>query len=406
MSFAPLLAWSVRRADWLIVGLGIVLRVAQYLANKPMWMDELALRGNILAGSTRVGLFGPLLASQLAPPGFLAIERFVCAIFGGSKLALRLVPMLGGVASMVLFWKLARVVFRRPTLLIALGMFAVCDDLIAYSAELKQYETDVTFALLVTWMGVNLATRPLTWRRGLTASAVGALVVWFSHPSAFVLAGVGSSLMVAAAVDRRWRQVGIWLGLSLSWACSFAAVHAVAMNQLGHRRDMWVFWGFAFPPRPPASVWEAAWPLWRFLYIFINPLDYYWPFDFRLSPLPALGFFLVGCASLWKRDRILLGMLMAPVGFALLAAELRLYPFHGRLILFLAPAFLLIIAEGAGRVGERFERRGVWAVVLGSILFFPTLLALYHLETPRVRYDYSEHGDRRSNRLDPRGFPF
>ena len=35
-----------------------------------------------------------------------------------------------------------------------------------------------------------------------------------------------------------------------------------------------------------------------------------------------------------------------PVGIALLAASMRLYPFHGRLVLFLAPIFLIAIAAG------------------------------------------------------------
>jgi hypothetical protein len=380
-------------------------RVAQYLADRIYWMDELALAGNIHQMSAG-RIFGPLRATQLAPPGFLALETLACAAFGPSRLALRLVPLLGGVAALVLFWRVSRAVLRPPAALIAVALFAVSDDLIAYSAELKQYETDVALGLVCTWMGLSLARRPATTARWLVAASAGAVVVWFSHTSAFVLAGVGVVLLASAAVERQWRRFGALVLTTGTWALSFAAVHAVAMNQLGHSRDMWVFWGFAFPPMPPVSAWEASWPVRRLLYVFVNPLDYYWPFGYLLSTLPALGCFAVGVASLWKRDRILLGMLLAPVGFTLLATQLHLYPFHGRLILFLVPAFILTIAEGAGRIAAHFDRRAARAVVVGSVLFFPTLRAAYHLETPRQRDDFNERGDRRPNKLDPRTFPF
>jgi hypothetical protein len=310
------------------------------------------------------------------------------------------------VGSLFLFRRLVLARLRPAAAMIALGMFAVSDDLIAFSAELKQYETDVALGLVCTLMGLDLAEGAVSWRRRLGAAALGAGVVWFSHASVFVLAGVGTVLMASSLRRRDWTgALGLAL-IGLSWASSITAVHMVAMDQLGHTDHMWIFWNFAFPPMPPASFWDATWVPRRLFYFFVNPLDFYRPLDPRLSALPALGFFGVGVASLWGRDRTLLALLAAPLGFTLLAACLHLYPFHGRLVLFLVPSFLIVIAEGSWRVGERFDRRAVWVAVLASILLFPTLTAVYHLGSPRYREDFNPHGDRRPARLEPVPFPF
>ncbi len=400
------LAMLRRSQVCLIVGVGIVFRVAQYLADRPFWMDEHSLAANVVPGRYG-GLFGPLHNNQLAPPGFLAVARLACRALGSSRMALRVVPLLSGIASLFLFLVLCRRSLQPVPLLIAVALFAVTDDLIAYCAELKQYETDVAAALICTLLGLAMASRPIPISRWLGFAAAGALVVWFSHPSAFVLAGVGTTLIVAAIGRRAWPDAAAFGVVCLAWLASFAVVHAVAMEQLHHGREMWAFWGFAFPPWPPATLHHAAWPALRLLYYFVNPLSFETPLNPGLSALLGLGFFAVGVVSIWKRDRILFGMLMLPIAFTLGAAFLRLYPFHGRLILFLAPSYLLPIAEGAARIGERFNRRAVWALILAALFLYPVLRDLNHLLTPRVRGDFSPYGDRRYFRLyDPQRFPF
>ena len=99
-------------------------------------------------------------------------------------------------------------------------------------------------------------------------------------------------------------------------------------------------------------------------------------------------------------------MLALPGLFALAAAYLHLYPFHGRLVLFLVPSLLLLIAEGAGWFRETIGGGVPWAVVLAALFLFPSLGALYHLVEPRDRGDFNPYGDRRPATLDPDRFPF
>lgn len=394
-------------ADWrrLILASGVLCRLAQYLADRGYWMDEASLAGNITSGGWS-GLFGPMAGTQLAPPGFLAAERLAASTLGTGRLALRLVPILGGLASLFLFDRLARRVLGPTAALVALALFALGDDLIYFASELKQYETDVLAALACTLLGFRLADRPSRGPLDLAlAAAAGAAAVWCSHPSAFVLAGVGSVLIVDGLRARHRRDSGGMALVCAAWAVSFAGVYAVSQGQLGHRRDMWAFWAFAFP----ANRLDPVWPLRRFFYLFVNPLDFGTPLGYAPSALPALAYGLIGGSSLWRRDRLGLSLLSAPLLFTAAATYLHRYPFHGRLVLFLAPSLLILIAEGAALVGRRVaggRRQWAWALVLAPVLLFPALRAAYHLAVPRDRSDFNPRGDRRPAWLEPDRFPF
>jgi hypothetical protein len=406
-------SWLSAHRLGVILSLGILFRLAQYLSGRRSWLDEDALAENI-RDLTPAGLFGPLNGNQLAPPGFLILEWAAYHTLGDSLASLRLFPLVFGIAALFLLLGVARRCLRPGAVAIALGLFAVSDEQIYYASELKQYSGDVAFTLAATLLAMSVGSKPVTVARLAALGAFGASAVWFSHPVLFVLAGVGVVLLGEALARRDARASAGLVVVGLVWLGSFAASFAVARVQLAQPHAMWTFWNFAFPVWPPRSAWDASWAIRRFLYLFVNPLNFDTPAGPRLSALPAVGLFLVGAWSLGRRDRKALGLLLLPGLFALLAGALRLYPFHGRLTLYLAPALILVIAEGAAWVREAIAagdgaerlRRGGGAAGGATIQLVPTLPAVYHLDTPRDRSGLDPHGDRRPHHLDPQRFPF
>ena len=410
MAAAPILAREIpvrATARWLVahpgavaVACGIIARVAAYLADRPYWLDEGSLVGCI-GDLGRTGLFGPLAATQLAPPGFLLGEWGAISLLGDSRFAFRLIPLLAGIAALLLFRDLARRCLPPRVEWVAVALFAASDDLIYFSTEVKQYSSDLALTLLLLAVAGRDARGPTSPRHGFGWAALGAGVAWCSHPSVFTLAAIGAVGLLGAARARDARRVVGWALVGLAWVASVAAVHAVAMRQLGHRRDMWAFWDFAFPPLPPRSPWDAAWPLRRAAYLFTNPLNFGLPLGGRWSGWPAVALALVGARRLARVGPGRLALLLGPGGFALLAAYLRLYPFHGRLVLFAAPLLLIPVAAGFEAVGDRRWLRGV---LLAWVLGGPVLVAGGHLVEPRGR-DANPYGDRRPTSLDPYWFP-
>jgi hypothetical protein len=398
-------SFVARRPVEIILGLGIAVRVAQFLSDRNLWMDESSLAAN-LQDRSPLELLGRLSQTQLAPPVFLLLEWLARRTLGFHNWSLRLLPLCCGIASLFLFDKLSRHYLKPSAALIALALFAVSDDLIYFASELKPYSCDVTVALACSLMGVAMAAGPLTIRRTLGFGALGALAVWCSYPALFVLAGIGSTLFASALLDRDWRRAGALALVGVIWLASFAGLYRISMTQLGHSGAMWSFWAGVFPPMPTEFVGTLVWALRRFLYLFVNPLNFANPLDPRFGVVPALLLFLIGSITLARRDVRSFAMIALPGLFALLASGLRMYPFHGRLSLFEVPFLLLPIAAGAGWLRERGARGLLWALILCALFLLPGLDALYCVFSPRDHGSFNPYGDRRSAKLDPTSFPF
>jgi hypothetical protein len=97
--------------------------------------------------------------------------------------------------------------------------------------------------------------------------------------------------------------------------------------------------------------------------------------------------FLVGCSSLLRRDPTRGWYLIAPLLLVLAAACLRVYPFAERLILFLVPGTLLLIAEGVAYFARQLGRRAPATAFLVALLLVPVYLRVPALiaEPPMVR---------------------
>jgi hypothetical protein len=65
-----------KRLLWLIMGLGVALRFAQYLANRSLWLDEAFLALNVVQRSFSQ-LFQPLDDEQVAPIAYLLAENLL-----------------------------------------------------------------------------------------------------------------------------------------------------------------------------------------------------------------------------------------------------------------------------------------------------------------------------------------
>ena len=87
---------------------------------------------------------------QIAPPGFLLLARLSYLAFGAGDLALRLVPLLAGLVSLPVFYRLARRVLSPAGTTLASALFALSPYLIYYSTEVKQYGLDLLVAMVLT----------------------------------------------------------------------------------------------------------------------------------------------------------------------------------------------------------------------------------------------------------------
>lgn len=370
--------YTPRRLAWTILSVGFILRFAQYLANRSLWFDESVYALSIVGRSFRE----LLTSSEGAPVGFLVLEKLVAQTFGNNEYALRLVPFLAGVFSLFCFYKVAKHFIAPNAVLIALGLFAILDPLIYFSSEVKHYSSDVAITLLIYLVTTAFKSRGLSASSVALFGIVGAAVLWFSHPSLFVLMGVGVSLGSIYLANRDWAKTRRLSLVCSLWALSFAVCYLVSLRHLSANRHLTHYWAMqnAFMPFPPSSFSDLAWFSETFFEIFNYPVA------LRLAGIGALTF-LVGCASLFKKE--IFPILITPALIALFASGLHKYPFKDRLLLFIVPSLLLILSEGAEYIRARTRLNSpIVGVALIALLFFhPLLLAKDGLLHARPRQE-------------------
>ncbi|MCM8787160.1 MAG: hypothetical protein NC935_03810 [Candidatus Omnitrophica bacterium] len=375
--------YSSNTFPYIIIYFGILLRLFQYLYNRSLWLDEAKLALNIVNCSLKELLLKPPTMLQVAPFGFLLIEKIIVFLLGNSEYTLRLFPLLSGILSLFLFHKLAKRFLGLKAIPIAVGLFAILPPLIYYSSELKQYSSDVMITLLIYLIIFYiLGVEKLTLWETFLFGTIGSILIWFSHPAIFVITGLSAVLIFYHLKENKWLKI-IKLSVAfLMWAISFVIFYYICQKNITEigKKILLHYWAGGFAPILPLKLHQIKWYVITFFKVFEDPVGIF------LRGIAA-SFFIVGSISMFKEKRKLFFLLISPIFFTLLASGLCKYPFKGRIILFIVPMVVFIIAEGAEKIiTKTFNVYPPITYTFLCLLFiFPFLQSSYHLIRPYTK---------------------
>jgi hypothetical protein len=255
------------------------------------------------------------------------------------------------------------------------------------------------FALIALLLSAPRSPATMSPRRFMALGILGLIAPWFSFPVVFVLAGVGAHLIVTEAMRKDYRRAGFAVGMSLLWLLSFGACFLLSRSILSKRDFIWVWWNFAFLPLPPRSMADVSLVAEAMANVFINPASVLTPLSLPYTALLASVLALIGCVSLGRRWPGGLFVVISPLLLALAASALHQYPFHGRLLLYLVPTYLLLLAEGVAAIG----RTTGWPVtlVLACFLLYGEAAEITWYKAIQARSrTFDSHGDLKNDLLD------
>jgi hypothetical protein len=401
-----------------LIGIGIMLHLSQYLFNRSLWVDEATVAMRII-NSSYIDFWQP----SETPIGFLVVEKLLVQMFGESEYVLRFIPFLSGICAIFLFLKFTREYLSPQTIPIALGLFVTSNKLIYYSSSLKQYSSDVFITLILYIIARSFLIKPLNIQRVIGFGLVGAMLLWFSHPAIFILAGLGGYIISTQILRKQWMAFWMFAATGSFWLGSFGVLYMLTFRVATHTEAAQQYWAGHFMPLPPLSFVDIFW----FVRTFFEIIEYTFNFpqsifvilkilqDVGASILgvtPSLGLpltdliqltlshlslilrllvtscvLLVGTGSILTKNREYFFWLTAPIIFTLFASGLHKYPFAAeRVILFIIPILFLFSAEGVAwiRARSRVKAPIIGFIVIG-IFGLPLLyLANYHLIHPRT----------------------
>lgn len=365
----------------LMVALGIILRLRQYLANRSLWVDEASLALNIVQ-RTFGALTLPLDYNQGAPIGFLFIEKFAILIMGNNEYGLRLFPLFSGLLSVYLIYRLAIEQFGRSGLFAVL-LISISAPLIYYSSELKQYSSDVMFSLLLLYLSTLCLTKNPHAGNFILLGITGCLSIATSHPSAFMLAGIGLVLAVEKLLKKAYAQLAWILGAGLMWGLTLWMTYLISLRYLIGSKYLKNYWLNHFMPLPPWGHLDWYKSTFSSLLTNISP-----GFDQLYLVDGCLILILIGIVSLFLRNRQIALLIISPFLMASVASVLQRYPLSGRFMLFLVPFAALLMAEGLGRIyslcanWNRNMALLVYGFIVLMILWTPASGAFHDVLTP------------------------
>ncbi|HVO23149.1 MAG TPA: hypothetical protein VMW56_05920 [Candidatus Margulisiibacteriota bacterium] len=400
--------WSLRSLVVLAVANGIVLCFCHYLSFRSLWLDEAFVAVNLRHRSLG-GLFSTLEYGQQFPRLYLA-SIWVLTRAGGYELwSLRLLPLIFGIAGLLLWSKLLWDEFNVSASLpflsaVAVFLFLTNRWLFYFPGELKQYSSDLLFSAYALWYArrfiVQESQRSVA---GLSAVYAGwvAPTVW-SLTYAFVLLPVAAVIFVPLLLKRPPARHGllrvgllggfVLLGLSLSFALDLRYVGP----ELNSYFQPWFIAG---------STWrEWARSAWTGI---ANVVGGWW-IESTSPVLTLIGFLGVGCfvSGQWKgRDSLLLGGGVLILAELVMLAVLQRYPLeHGRTALFFFPFAVGLICNGIGLC-----MNAKWRVVrlAGYVLLIATATFTLVSETPKVsrwyyQFDHWQNLNPAFEALNPR----
>jgi hypothetical protein len=380
---------AVLAISWLVVVLGAVLRVRQWAHGRAFWLDELLLQ-RAMSQQRMSQLLEPLGFAQSAPPGWLAVQHVVLTVCGSDERPARLVPLLCGIGALVLTLLLARILLGGPAALVGTAVVAVSPPLIEYSAEFKQYSSDVFWVLLVLLLGCRLALgRGRPERSRVALAAVGALAVWFSHAGALVTAGVFAALALLALARRSALELRAAVACAVPALAGLAVEYVVLLRRNAADGALQAYWASAFPPAP--LTWHAAveWAGQRVASVRATALG-------MDRPGLLLVLLLSGLAVLGLRRLPALPLLLVPTAVVVAAGLAGAYPIAGRLALFFVP--LVALAAAAPLDLPALAARLPWtaarvpATAVATLLAVATAVGVGSLVQPQLPHDWRELG--------------
>jgi hypothetical protein len=325
-----------------------------------------------IIGRDWAGLLRPLDDMQVAPLGWLFVERAAYLFLGQSDYALRLPQLIAGLAALAVFGFAMRNMLGAAGAFVALALFALSPELVRYSAEVKPYGIDVLVAVVMIALSARYFFRQakLALLDLAMLAAVGVAAIALSLPAAFVLAGFGSALALREALARRWPSLVGLAGVGALWLGFFAWLYlpAIQRDEVGTVGGMQAFWADAFAPFPPTSVDDVKW----YVQAVLRLMNY--AFGGASIWVAAIACAL-GAVIAFRRNWLFTLAVLSPAVFALAASMLQIYPFHDRLVLFALPALFVLTGFAADAAADAFHGKkwlatGALAVSLtiGSVL--------------------------------------
>jgi hypothetical protein len=347
--------------SYAIMLIGAALRLSVYFQNRNLFIDEADLARNIYERNF-VGLIHPLSYFQYAPPLFLWGAKLCAMILGYGEYALKVVPLLSGIGTIILMYLLlqkyeVKKVAWYPLFLLSTGIIYL-----RYATEFKQYSSDCLIALGLIYLALSVDSSKMGIPKFVSIWIyAGSIAVWGSMPSVFILAGVGSYYFALFYSTGGLKKIYALIIPVAMWIAQFLLYYFIILKPQIQSDYLQNFHRADFLYLIPTSMHEL-YHNWEVMIHILGVAAGHWGLSivFHILLIVIAAYFAV------KRKMLSILLVVIPMFLLLLAAALHQYTLAPRIVLFIMPVILILIAIG---FEQSFSYKYIRAIfVLASVV--------------------------------------
>ena len=347
----------------LILVLGITLRTIVFQYRDAFEDDECRL---ILAFLDKnwLQIFLSIGDAQSAPPFFIMIGKILGNITGYYEQALKLIPYIASLGSILVFYRLSEKLFvKNYTKILANILFAINFKLIIFSSIFKQYSTDVLVCMLCLLLLPKINFDNLNRKNLAAVGIILILLPFISLPSMFF---IGTFFLINI------KHLKKLLPIIIPFCVMMALYYCYNLYPSKISLDT------NFP-----NYWNLGFIKFGNILMILKMI-----FGYFFSPNHFVLFetilFLLGIYFTVKDKSVYNNYILISFGLIILASFLHLYPLEGRVALYCVPIlifFMLKPLEGVQVKSYKFIvislPRLFMSFILCNILFSLIVSILY-----------------------------
>ena len=371
----------------------IVLRCIHYFGRSSMWLDELAAAFNVSERSFYQLATESLDFNQVAPLGFLWLQKTATLLLGVNDHAYRFFPFVFSLLSLVLFLSICKNFLKGLPLLGAFTLFALSIAMVFYGGESKQYSGDVTAALFLVWSSLQLVKGKLKTSQLWVLCIGGFLFIFCSMPAVVLAPFVLGMVFLQLIKKKTALSVRQFALVAASWAvaCILLTYYAKFVISTGTQEAMSEYWSRGFAPLssvPDFLLWipfklqkELSFSLAWFATEELPQLKY---ISWALLLLSLPGIFY-----LRKQFGMATVLLLAPVIVALVLAIFRALPFDGRVSIYATWPLLVTGMAGISAISKWVPKTVAPAISTSLTLLVSLPIGLLLILVPPLHPPYN-----------------
>lgn len=383
-----------RKLIYLIFFVGLLLRFSLFIQKRDLWHDEASLLLNVKEKSFNELFKERIEYNQMVPLFFLILNKFFVILDKdkNNELIIRFLPFLFSILSFFTFYYLMREINSHPRFLFtSVTIFSISETLLLYSSEFKHYSLDFfTSSLFLLIYFKFLKNSSIKNSLLLFISCI--LLPFFSFTIFTFFPATFLTSLYFFLKRKSFKEIYFLIFSTLILGAFSLFYYYNFLLPYKRIESLSNYWNNFF--FNPFVISEYI----RFIGVFISV--FHGTLGLRI-PILVFLFFISGLFFLYDKDKKIFLFSLLSLLTLILLSFLKIYPFHGRLLLFFNPVLIYTVSMNYSIKNLIYKRL---FYIIFSIIFFKTIFydvklllyphrieikkAIYELKKRSIRHAY------------------